>query len=180
MIDAYLKLTPVGATLQGESADSVFAKAIELRSFDTGASVSADANALPPNRSKRGRDYAPFGFEVTKEVDATSPYLFQAYCTTFSRRFLAEKNLYRKAEVTFRKAGKGQAGNTGEVYLTLEFEHVLLTGYSLDTKADGESEETVEFAFRICKLRYQAQSAGGETQPPPELKGWDYRANTPV
>lgn len=176
-IDAFLVLTHSGGTLDGESADASFRKAIEIANFKTGGGVSVDDKALP-NHPKRGRNYGPFGFEIDKQLDAASPYLFKAYASTFSRRFHPEENLFKKAEISFRKAGSPGAAGTGQIYLIMLFTQVVLTNYSL-TQSGTAFKETVKFAFQTCQLQYQEQTPAGGTQPPKEMKGWSFPTNKP-
>ncbi len=177
-IDAFLVLTLGGAAIDGESTDTEYRKSIEIHNFKTGGGVGADESMLP-DHPKRGRNYGTFGFEIDKGLDAASPYLFRAYCSTFSKRFHPEQNLFRKAEIFFRKAGGGDTGGRGQVYLAMTFAQVILTGYSL-TQSSGEMKETVKFAFQTCQLQYQEQTPAGGSQPPKEMKGWSFPLNEPI
>ncbi|QEL19458.1 type VI secretion system tube protein Hcp [Limnoglobus roseus] len=185
MIDAYLKLTTNSSQAGGEAQDSIFHEEIEISSFSTGGggSHSKEENEDMPLAVVLGRSHCPFNFEIGKNADTSSPYLFNAYCTTYARLYLPDVNLFKAAEVSFRKAGAGGGAadaKSGAVYLTIKFEQVVLTNYSLNTSADGAATETVKFAFRTCKMEYQPQTRQGSTQPPKEMKGWDFLKNKPA
>lgn len=184
MIDAYLKLTTSSTQAAGETLDTIFTDGVEITHFSTGG--GSHARKTPdeemPLALVFGRNHCPFNFEINKAVDTSSPYLFNAYCTTYGQFFLPNVNVFQGAEVMFRKAGAGGAAaeaTPGVVYLTMKFEQVVLTSYALNTSS-GVASETVKFAFRTCKMEYQAQTPAGGTQPPKEMKGWDFLKNKPV
>lgn len=180
--DGFLKIyTGVGAggsvgTLRGESLDSLFAEAIAISDFDVGSADSEAEEILNPTDkagNKVSAQYAKFGFKITKECDRASPYLFKAYCLTFSKRKVEKQNLFAVAEVTFRKAG----GPKPVEFLTLSFGGVIVTSYSLSVDDDGMTKETVGFRFQACDMVYAQQTPAGTQAPPPEKKGWSYAVN---
>ena len=93
-------------------------------------------------------DIQPVGF--TRIFDTASTLMFQALvtCQTLDSISIAK----RKAAGT---------SNSGEIYLRLDFEKVLMT--DLEWKDDGEViEETGTFIYRQIKVRYRPQNADGK------------------
>lgn len=182
-IDAFLDLKPTAAKLSGESTDKVFTKSIQITEFDTGRSHTRGSGDLPPMSDKLANMYAPFVFQVRKDVDAATPHLFDAYCTTWAGWIVPGVNQFTQADISFRKAGEKTVTATAiskPVYLKFTFEKLLLISYSLGSSYDGVPTETVKFAFQTVKLRYEQQTQAGGTKPPPEMKGWDFAGNVPV
>ncbi len=176
-IDAFLELQDFDKRLKGESQDVEHAKAIEISQFDFGGQ-GGDLDELlkkNPALGLRKELFAKFGFSIDKEVDRASPLLFEAYCHTFSKNIVRQKNLFPFATVTFRKAG-GPDGVPLE-YLRIEFENVILTSYTLQSEGEGTATESLDFCFQACRMEYVPQEKTGDAKPVMALKGWDYADN---
>lgn len=102
-------------------------------------------------------------FKVTKDVDAASADLFQAYCATARQpnpdptyRKMGE---FKTAEVTIRKMFAG----VPKPFLICTFSDVSITAYDL-TFDSGRIHvtETLTFKFVRYKVRYQSQDATGQ------------------
>jgi type VI protein secretion system component Hcp len=177
-IDAHLQLfTQDGGkgTIRGESLDSWYKQQIGITDFSFGDTDGEgdDWLASAGTGSAAAKSFAPFGFEVEKEVDVSSPHLFKAFAVTYSRRKVDAVNFFPSAVVIFRKVG----GPSPTVYLTMSFGGVLVTSFSLDIGEDGMSKEKVKFRFQTTTMEYRRQDPTGKLNPPPEKKGWDFEKN---
>jgi type VI protein secretion system component Hcp len=180
-IDAYLVLEKEAGTvsLKGESQDSVFGKAIALTDFEFGSASTEFDDLL--NRSGQDKaftaQYAKFGFGVDKELDRASPYLFQAYCMTYSGKVTQSQQVFARATVTFRKVSGDEAPLT---FLELAFTGVVVVSYSVNIGEDGKAKESVGFRFKTCQLEYTPQTAAGKGGVPLAPRGWNYQLNTKI
>ncbi len=101
-------------------------------------------------------------FKISKDVDAASADLFQAYCSTLRQptpkveyRRMGE---FKSAEITLRKMFAG----TPKPYLICLFSDVSISAYDLSYDS-GRTHlvETVTFKFVRYKMRYQSQDRTG-------------------
>jgi type VI protein secretion system component Hcp len=180
-IDAYLVLEKEtnAVTLKGESLDSAFAKALALTDFEFGSPSTEFDDLL--NRSgtdkKFTAQYAKFGFSIDKELDRASPYLFQAYCLTYSGKVTQSQQIFARATVSFRKASGGEEPLT---FLEMVFTGVVVVSYSVNFGEDGKGKESVGFRFKTCQLQYTPQTAEGTGSVPLAPRGWNYQLNTKI
>lgn len=180
-IDAYLVLEKEAntVTLKGESQDSVFGKALALTDFEFGSPSTEFDDLL--NRSATDKkftaQYAKFGFGIDKELDRASPYLFQAYCMTYSGKVTQSQQIFARATVTFRKASGEENPLT---FLEMVFTGVVVVSYSVNFGEDGKAKESVGFRFKTCQIEYTPQTETGAGGVPLAARGWNYQLNTKI
>jgi type VI protein secretion system component Hcp len=106
-------------------------------------------------------------FQITKDLDRASPYLFMSFCMNMKK-----PNQFSKAKVSFRKSG---GGVSPRVYLMLEFTEVYVVHYKLSMSSSGLwPTETVRFRFSTCKVEYSKQDVKGRMVRP-NIKGYDLK-----
>ncbi len=194
-VDGFLQITDTTDSgeeysVEGESQDPDFQKAIELTSFEMGSTSGFDENDeaeeidpeyfigglfgepnefTPPDEPADFEDHDACEFAVEKLLDYASPDLFEAWC--LSEAGLGE---FQKAIVSLRKA---TGANTREVYIKFVFTDVKVNEYRLSIGSDGVPKETVKFSFRKLSMSYRPQAGGGSLGTP--IKGgWDVPERT--
>jgi len=201
--DGYLELTPnsqfMQTAIEGETTDARRsgngrAAAIEIGSFTFG-SKEAIAVATQSRKEKDeetgeaeteagGEDFEPvagertgkqetdFRFQITKQLDRSSPFLMRAFFSNSFREKRPEFNDFSEARVTLRRRGaKSDAPHT---YLTMTFLGVFVAAYEMETQGKAPPEETIEFCFQACEMKYRRQLSSGEKDVP-VIGGWDFR-----
>jgi type VI protein secretion system component Hcp len=186
-IDAFLELcAPGGAAVPGESTDDKFKKKIALRSVSFYSNIAGskkkkkdgedgdedddedDDEPKPSKSSKSTESKRPLEFflKITKEVDASSPTLFQEY----ARKAKVDEALpFDSAKVSLRKT----QGKTQFVFLVLKMTKLFVTSYSIEADDDDKlAKETVTFCFESCTLAYAPQKAAGAKTA--TISGWNF------
>ena len=105
-------------------------------------------------------------FEITKQLDLSSPDLFRAYCSSHS---LATREVFETGVLTLRKA----TGGTRQPYLVFNFNDVVVVGYTLQIDSTAFPRETVTFSFAKIKMEYKPQKDDG-TLGTPIRSGWNF------
>ena len=178
--------------VNGECTDIDYPESIEILSFRVGsmsgftdtddafnAAKKVGGENDTPNPSKKkldsseGTDLAgeeACNFQITKEMDLSSPDLFRAYCSSQDPE---KRDVFDSGTVTLRKAtGKARAA-----FLTYTFNDVIVTSYSLDIGGDASPKETVVFSFARVRVEFRPQKATGGMGL--VIKGgWDFIART--
>jgi type VI protein secretion system component Hcp len=175
-LDGYLQILDKGnkAAIKGEALDKAFAGAIAITSFELDSQVDLGTKDLTTPQESRA---SFFTFSIEKDVDAATPFLFQAYAEFWSSTTTegAEKNpnggKFDKAKVTLRKPG----GKFPVEYMTFEFEEIWVKSWELKTKEGDElPEEQVEFCCNACTIKYFPQRVDGSAGS--MVPGaWDFR-----
>ena len=150
--DAFLQIDD----LKGEAEAAGFEGAIEILSFNWGAS-----NPTNPSGTGGGSGKVSLSeFSIMKKTDSASNKLFANCCAG---------EHFDKATVSFRKAGGEQV-----VYLIYEFETVFTTSimWSGSTGGDDVPTESASFAYKKVTITYHPQEdAGGAGGP--DIQSWD-------
>jgi type VI protein secretion system component Hcp len=189
--DAFMKLTDAhGKFVAGESADNILRRWIALTTFGFGDGTAADdesktavqtqaqggthaqGKAAPPVAVQPAQSQHPttqppksekLVFTIGKELDASSPVLFLAFCRSqvFRDPVLDKKNelnTFSTVVVDLRKTFDGQP----RPYLVCTFKEVSLVSYKLQYD-DGSSalRENIQFKFSSYEVEYKAQSEKG-------------------
>ncbi len=105
-------------------------------------------------------------FEITKQLDQSSPDLFRAYCSSHS---LATREVFETGVLTLRKA----TGGTRQPYLVFNFSDVVVVGYTLQIDSSAFPRETVTFSFAKVKMEYKPQKDDG-TLGTAIRSGWNF------
>lgn len=189
-LDAFMKLTDAhGKFVAGESSDNILRRWIALSSFGFGDGTASDDDEkktvvhvqAPPGTQAPGKGGPPVQqtppphpetkppkseklvFTVGKELDASSPVLFLAFCRSqvFRDPILDKKNelnTFSTVVVDLRKTFDGQP----RPYLVCTFKEVSLVSYKLQYD-DGSSglRENIQFKFSSYEVEYKAQSEKG-------------------
>ncbi len=156
-VDMFLEIDGV----KGESVDKVHKDKIDIMSWQWGIANSGTFH----HGSGGGAGKATFqDITITKFVDAASPNLMT---------FCANGKHFAKGKIIVRKAGEKPLE-----YLTVEFDKVLVTGYT--TGGSGGQErltEHVTLNFAKVKVEYTTQSEKGG-KGTPHAFSWDIAQNT--
>lgn len=112
------------------------------------------------------------GFQIRKDVDASSADLFQAYCSTVIHPNPTPKfrkmGHFASAEVTIRRMFEGKA----RPYLFCSFHDLAIDAYNLSFDSGrGHMVETVTFKFVEYRMKYQAQTGEGKAGKISDISG---------
>lgn len=122
---------------------------------------------------KSGRQKQDYRFQITKEIDAASPRLMQAFFSGSKRgNRPTEFNHYEKAIVTLRRLG-GKADRPS-TYLRFVFGQVEVVGYELETQGREAPSETVNFAFMTVEMEYTPQTTEGTKVKDRQQAQWSF------
>jgi type VI secretion system secreted protein Hcp len=135
---------------------------INVYSFSWGMS-----NPTTVGGSWQGTGKASFSdVSVQKLLDKSSPQLMQA-CVTGHR--------FPKMTLSFVKAINS---NTSEVFLTYEFDTVLVSSVSdgANSGGDGSPSESISFVAGSAKVTYHMQNPNGSLAPP-NIFSWNVVTN---
>lgn len=124
-----------------------------------------------PAGKRSGTVEEDYRFQITKQVEKSSPFLAQAYFSNSFKRKRHKYNGFTEAKVTFRKLGAHS--QHPEFFFSLTFGYVYVVGYELQTQGPEPPTETVDFCFQTCEMSYRAQSKDG-TLGAPNIKGWNF------
>jgi type VI secretion system secreted protein Hcp len=159
-VDIFIKIDGI----EGESQDSKHKNEIDVQSFSFGLSQAGSFSA----QGGGGVGKANFqDVHFTKHADKASPKLFLA---------TANGEHIKKAEVTFRKAGKDQ-----QEYLKITISDILVSSYQVSDSAGGTTppSESVSLNFAKIEFDYKEQKADG-TLGGSVKTGWDIKGNKKV
>jgi type VI protein secretion system component Hcp len=124
---------------------------------------------------RTGKTEEDYRFQITKEVEKSSPFLMQAFLSNSYKPKRKEYNSFSDAKVTVRKLG--HSAKAPKAFLEITFRGVYIVGYEIETKAKEPPEETVEFCFQTCEIKYTAQAMSGElSSSNSNIKGWNFKA----
>lgn len=112
-----------------------------------------------------------YRFQITKQVEKSTPYLVQAYFSNSYKPKRKKYNSFDEARVTFRKIGAH--ASHPKAFFTLTFRGVYIIGYDLSTQGAEPPEETVDFCFQTCEMMYKPQLHDGSLGPP-NVQGWNF------
>jgi len=116
-----------------------------------------------------------YRFQITKEVERSSPCLMQAFFSNSYKPKRKEYNSFSEAKVTVRKMGHSTKAPTP--FLEITFHGVYVVGYEFETQGKEAPEETVEFCFQTCEIKYISQAMTGELHSAnSNIKGWNFKA----
>jgi type VI secretion system secreted protein Hcp len=155
-VDIFIKIDGI----EGEAQDDKHKGEIEIQSFSWGLSNAGSFAAASGGGSK----HASFqDVHFTKYLDKSSPLLFQSSATG---------DHIKKADVTFRKAGKKE----GQLeYFKITVSDLLISSYQLSDSAGGELP-TEQFSLNFSKIEFdykeqkQDGSLGGSIKAGYDLK----------
>lgn len=93
-------------------------------------------------------------FQIIKQLDWSSPDLFQAYCSVQNPE---KKVVFESAQLTLRKTTGGNQG----AFLDFHFQDVAVAQYTLEVSSDAMFRETIHFSFGACRMEYKPQTKAG-------------------
>jgi type VI protein secretion system component Hcp len=200
-LDAFLELTPSrkmvaqvsGESLDAKQGDKGQSKAIiEIMSFRFGdakslakakeadkkaAKRSGDDDDEEPDRAEvsggkpTGKVEDDYRFQVTKQIERSTPFLAQAYFSNSFKPKRHDYNSFSEVKVSFRKLGAH--AKHPKSFFSLTFRDVYVVGYELQTQGPEPPTETVDFCFQTCEMSYRPQSKDG-TLGTPNIQGWNF------
>jgi len=133
--------------------------------------ASDSSQKKPPAGEKTGKKDQDYRFQITKQLEASSPHLLTAFFSNSNKEKRAEHNSFSEAKLSVRKPGGKD--NRPATYLVISFGNVSVVGYKMETQGSDPPTETVDFSFLTCEMRYKAQLADG-TLDRANIKGWDF------
>ena len=140
-----------------------FAARVKNKNGSSSDSSSTKGTDDTTDKKKKKKSEEKLSFTITKDIDAASADLFQAFCRKKSLKpppaGSAEDKIgkFSTATVTLRKLFQGIA----QPFLVVKFAHVVLASYKVSYDDSGEPTETVEFVFEDYDIEYIAQTATG-------------------
>ena len=156
-VDMFLDLDGV----KGESVDKAHKGKIDILAWQWGLSNTGTFH----HGSGGGAGKASFNdITITKYIDAASPNIML---------FCANGKHFAKGKIIVRKAG----GDSALEYLTIDFDHVLVTSYATGAGSGMERlTESLSLNFAKVKLEYTTQSEKGG-KGTPHAFSWNISAN---
>jgi type VI secretion system secreted protein Hcp len=157
--------------IEGETQDSQYKKggsktprgAFEINSYSFGVENVA---TIGSKSGGAGAGKANFDvFEIAKNVDSASPYIFQA-CTVGAH--------YDSVTLALRRAGGQQ---DIQPYIVFTFKLVFLTSVKWSGSGDDVPEETIQFAYGALKVEYSRQKPDGTMMAPDAPAQWSQVLN---
>jgi len=167
-------------TVEGESTDDNYTGAIELRTFSFGGPTkgrekssnrsTTDLSQVMDRKQKfendeDGEDNKPdkirttIEFDVTKDMDYSSPVLLQAFC----KNLTAESEPFKKVVIYCRLPGSPSP----IVAVEVTFRNVYIVNFSMDVSgSDSVPTEKIKFVFDELELKYSPQKTSGDAAPP--------------
>jgi len=132
----------------------------------TTRTTSATQAATSPEKKRRFQ----LSLSFTKDVDSSSPELFQEYCR---KAEIKDALKFDKAKISLRKS----QGQVEFVFLVLEFTDLFVAKYSVEASDGKLPVETVALNFNSCTIEYIPQKATGTSTSRPTIVGWDFDKN---
>lgn len=132
------------------------------------ARVLSQKHAPPTN--DREKDYQ---FQITKQIDISSPFLMQAFMSNSYKPKRKEYNSFSEAKYTALKLGHSKS--SPKPFLEITFRNAYIVGYEIETQGKDPPEETVSFCFQECEVKYTQQEKTGEMSTSPKIKGWNFK-----
>jgi len=129
--------------VKGESTAPNHTDDIEVAAWQWGLTASS---ALGSTQATSRRSYS--ALTVIKRVDQSTTALMSA---------LATNDAVKEAKLTLRRAGGDQ-----EPFLIITLKEARITSLQHQGDADGETRETVTFAFNKVEVEYRPQKATGQ------------------
>jgi type VI protein secretion system component Hcp len=139
---------------------------------DAKAKTSQVHSAQQTPAQRTGKKDDDYRFQITKEIENTSPLLMQAFFSNSFKEKRQENNSFSEAKITFRRTGGGATAH--KPYLVLTFRGVYIVAYEFETADDELPEETIDFCFQTCEMKYTAQKKTGEADTQPVIRGWNF------
>jgi type VI protein secretion system component Hcp len=153
-----------------DKLDEAKKEEIEEKEEDSEIHVARERPSVRSNDTEK--DYR---FQITKEVETSTPFLMQAFFSNSHKPKRKEYNSFSEAKVTVRKLGHSKTAPTP--FLEITFRGVYVVGYELETQGKDPPEETVEFCFQTCEIKYTSQAFSGElSSSNSNIKGWNFKA----
>jgi type VI protein secretion system component Hcp len=128
-------------------------------------------NARQMPAKPTGNKEEDYRFEITKDIDASSPILMQAFFSNSFKEKRQENNSFSDAKVSIRRTIGGSHAN--KPYLVFAFRGVYIVTYEFETADDESPEETIAFCFQTCEMRYSQQMADGDLEQA-YIRGWNF------
>ena len=126
-----------------------------------------------------GNTEEDYRFQISKEIDVSSPFLMQAFMSNSFKPKRKEYNSFSEAKLTAHKLGHSKA--TPKIYLEITFRGVYIVGYEIETRGKDPPEETVSFCFQACEIKYTSQAMTGQlTSANSNIKGWNFKAQQEI
>ncbi|HEX4000837.1 MAG TPA: type VI secretion system tube protein Hcp [Pirellulales bacterium] len=149
---------------------------LEQKEEDSEIRIARERTSKPTGETSQ--DYR---FQITKEIERSSPFLMQAFLSDSYKPKRKEYNSFSEAKVTVRKLGHGVKQGSSQIvpqaFLEITFRGVYIVGYEIETRGKEPPEETVEFCFQTCEVKYISQAMTGElSSANSNIKGWNFKA----
>jgi type VI protein secretion system component Hcp len=135
----------------------------------SGGGVRAMTQGFEKLKEYEGKDLSEeeaCQFQITKQLDWSSPDLFQAYCSVQNPE---KKIVFDSAVVSLRKTTGGDLAT----FLEFHFSDVSVASYTLEVSADAMFKETISLSFGRCRMEYKPQNASGGFDTPVK-SGWSF------
>jgi type VI secretion system secreted protein Hcp len=141
--DVFLHVqTARAGKVKGEATDPKHSDDIQVTGWQWGLTASS---ALGSTQATSRRSYT--ALTVNKRVDQATTALMSA---------LATNDAVKEAKLTLRRAGGDQ-----EPFLIITLKEARITSLQHQGDGDGETRETVTFAFNKVEVEYRPQKASG-------------------
>lgn len=160
--DSYVKIDGI----EGESTDSKHSGWIEAIHFSAGVSQTVSITASSAGGATTGRaDVRPFTF--FKEVDSSSPKLFQA---------CAAGTHFNKITIAMHRSG----GDEKVKFLEYELTNCIISDVSINSGSEDFPTESISIDFGKIIVSYVKQYRKGGGPAGKIMAGWDLQKNCKV
>jgi len=134
-----------------------------------GGGVRAMAQGFENLETFEGKDLSEqeaCQFQIIKQLDWSSPDLFQAYCSVQNPE---KKIVFDSAQLSLPKT----TGGKHATFLDFHFSDVAVASYTLEVSADAMFRETISFSFGAVRMEYKPQTKTGSFENAVK-SGWTF------
>lgn len=144
-----------------KEATGSYGKSMSIKGYTLGFSAHAEGTEETQKADGSTESFDPTveDVQVTRSVDAASPFLLQAVWnrTKFSDAWIVQK----------KAGGGGREGRSGGYYWEINLNQVIVTGLNWNADQDGGLVETLKLNFQGIEVRYYKQKHSGELEKAP-------------
>jgi type VI protein secretion system component Hcp len=141
-----------------KEATSSYGKSMSIKGYSLGFSAHAEGTeeTQKGDGSKESFDPEIEDVQITRSVDAASPFLLQAVWkrTVFSDAWIVQK----------KAGGGGREGRSGGYFWEINLNIVVIKSLNWNADQDGGLVETLKLGFQGIETRYYKQKHSGELE----------------
>jgi type VI protein secretion system component Hcp len=141
-----------------KEATSSYGKSMSIKTYQLGVAAHTEGTEETQKGDGNKDSFDPTieEVQVTRSVDAASPFLLQAVWrrTVFSDAWIVQK----------KAGGGGKEGRSGGYFWEINLNNVIVTGINWNADQDGGLSETIKMTVHGIEARYYKQKHTGELE----------------